>query len=261
MATNPNPSRITNEMWRFWEELKKLQPRTELSGIYASKPGYHNTRAGNSPSNYSVVDSEDKGGPSDKAAALDWTFPDAQSADYDTIIIYSARLLKSGKDKNDPRGNGLREFFGQGDQDTAVEGWDFRYVRPATSDKSHLWHIHFSFDRDKVNDRATFDAVLSILKGETVEQWKAGGAKPPAAPGVVHPEGSRELRLRSPEMAGDDVKYVQEWIGAARAGVADGKFGPKTQEGVRWYQRMRGIKVDGIVGKETWKHMGVRATY
>lgn len=173
MATNPNPARITDAMWWLWEELHTLEPTSELGGIYANKPGYHNTRNANSTLNYSVTDTEDKGGPGDKAAAIDWTFPEAQRASYDRIMKYSERLLTSGLDLNDPRMNGWREFYGQADKDTHVEGWDFRYVRAATSDPSHLWHIHLSEDRDKVESYDNKNNLLSVLRGETVEQWRS----------------------------------------------------------------------------------------
>ncbi|MFG3604615.1 peptidoglycan-binding domain-containing protein [Micromonospora chersina] len=29
----------------------------------------------------------------------------------------------------------------------------------------------------------------------------------------------------------------------------------------RWYQRMRGLTDDGVVGRTTWTRMGVRVTY
>lgn len=57
--------------------------------------------------------------------------------------------------------------------------------------------------------------------------------------------------------AGDDVAYIQRFIGK-KAGRADGYFGPKTREGVLWYQRMRGLKVDGEVGPQTWRSLKVR---
>lgn len=168
---NPNPARITAQLWWFWEQLHKLEPTSQLGGIYANKPGYHKTRAANLPTNYSVQYTLDKLGPSDKAAAVDWTFPEAQSGNYGRIAKYSKRLLDSGKDLDDSRGNFLREFYGNADTDTQVEGWDFQRVSPATSDSSHLWHIHFSFMRYYVDNQDAVEAVLSILKGESVDEW------------------------------------------------------------------------------------------
>jgi len=184
MATNPNPSRVTNEMWYFWESFKQIEPTVLLGGIYANKSGYHNTRAGNQaswPGNYSIVLPPDKLGPSDKSAAIDLTFPSAQAGNFSIIKKYSQRLLNSGKDLKDDRGNYLREFYGNADGNSVVDGWDFYYVRPASSDSSHLWHIHLSFLRNAVTNRTAMDAILSILRGETYAAYKLR-TSPPATP-------------------------------------------------------------------------------
>jgi hypothetical protein len=195
MAASPAQAAdpITDESQWLMQELLRLESGTQNGGIYANKPGYHNTRAQNDSDNYSVRDAEDQGGPSDKAAAYDWTFPEAQgfapasnpdfdaqpaeklvaaAADYSGISKYAKRLLASGRDADDPRMNGWREFYGQADNDGDVEGYDFRYNRDASSDDSHLWHIHLSEDRDKVTSLDNKKALLSVLRGETVEQWR-----------------------------------------------------------------------------------------
>jgi peptidoglycan hydrolase-like protein with peptidoglycan-binding domain len=59
-------------------------------------------------------------------------------------------------------------------------------------------------------------------------------------------------------MTGDDVAYAQRYIGPTRAGPADGVFGARTRAAVRWYQQMRHLGVDGVVGTSTWTAMGVR---
>jgi peptidoglycan hydrolase-like protein with peptidoglycan-binding domain len=64
--------------------------------------------------------------------------------------------------------------------------------------------------------------------------------------------------LATPNLTGDDVAFVQKFIGPAQCGPIDRVFGPRTDAGVRWYQHMRGIAVDGQVGPQTWKQMGVR---
>jgi hypothetical protein len=210
-ADNPNPDRITDDSWWLMQQLLALDPGTQNGGIYAPKSGYHNTRAANDADDYSVRDAEDQGGPSDKAAAYDWTFPEAQglaltsldadaepdlplppvplaaTSDYSNIARYASRLLASGKDPSDPRLDGWREFYGQTDSDSSVEGWDFRYDEAVTSDSSHLWHIHLSEDRDKVTSRANKEALLSVLRGETVEQWlnKSGSPDDVSRDGVI----------------------------------------------------------------------------
>lgn len=64
--------------------------------------------------------------------------------------------------------------------------------------------------------------------------------------------GARWLRKRD---AGSDVRYVQSFIGSDKCGPVDGLYGPKTVSGVRWYQKMRGLVVDGVVGPQTWSHI------
>lgn len=60
----------------------------------------------------------------------------------------------------------MREFFGQSDKDTAVEGWDYRYAEPSTSaDTSHDWHIHFSMSRDALTN-ANMDKLIEVLRGD-----------------------------------------------------------------------------------------------
>jgi peptidoglycan hydrolase-like protein with peptidoglycan-binding domain len=41
-------------------------------------------------------------------------------------------------------------------------------------------------------------------------------------------------------------------------GGTDGIFGPKTEAAVKAFQRHEGIEVDGIVGPDTWKHLGIK---
>ena len=53
---------------------------------------------------------------------------------------------------------------------------------------------------------------------------------------------------------GDDVKKLQEMLNATGNYNldVDGSFGPKTQSAVKDYQKQNNLKVDGIVGVNTW---------
>ena len=57
-------------------------------------------------------------------------------------------------------------------------------------------------------------------------------------------------------MSGDDVKELQQLLIAygfrCDMGEPDGTFGNATDGAVRMYQDARGLKVDGVVGKNTW---------
>lgn len=264
---NPNTGDITDAEWWLWLRLHELEPKSRLGGILASKKGYHGTGQYNLdhyPDNYSIRDAVDRTGPWWKgfASALDWTFPDAQAGDFHTIDKYTSRLVVSALDAADPRLDlVLREFYGNADLDEEVEGYDERKERHVTSDDSHLWHIHMSFTRSKCGDMWGMWALLTVLMGWSVSQWRASlpadAPKPPApAPkppsGLpVHKLGSRVLRNTRPDMRGTDIQVLQKFIGSKWCGKADGIFGDNTESGVRRYQRMRGLKVDGVAGPKT----------
>ena len=61
------------------------------------------------------------------------------------------------------------------------------------------------------------------------------------------------LRLGS---RGDDVKTLQTKLNL----IADGIYGPITDEAVRAFQKANNLTVDGIVGTNTWAKLGVIAT-
>lgn len=150
----------------LWPAMHRLEPESELGGIYANKRGYHNMRKNLPVTDYSVGQFvQDRRGPDDEACAIDWTFRDAQRGDYKTIKVYSKRLLVAGR-TGDPRTKYWREFFGNADDDREVEGWDFAKNRPSTSDTSHLWHIHLSEHREYIGQRAPAEAMASLLAGE-----------------------------------------------------------------------------------------------
>lgn len=270
---NPYASTTTDAVWWLWLRLEELHPAGQLGGTYANKPGFHNTGAKNHstwPNNYSIRDKINQFGPGwTKSSALDWTFPDAQAGKYASIDKYSSRLLASMLDKNDPRLDLiLFEFYGQADNDRTVEGYNEYREEYVSSDSSHLWHIHMSFIRWKVGDFWAMWALLTVLMGWTVAQWRASlpsgtpttpvKPKPPLPAGLpVHAPGSRTIREGA---SGTDVLFVQKFIGEKRAGKPDGKFGPKTTAGVKWYQNMRfgWSKPDGVLerGGQTWRAMG-----
>jgi hypothetical protein len=89
---------------------------------------------------------------------------------------------------------------------------------------------------------------------ESQAAQSGGSVNPP----VVHPSIPtlvRTMKLANPYMTGNDVKSLQSRLlalGYSIVDSADGKFGPKTDKGVRQFQADNGLAVDGIVGKKTW---------
>jgi N-acetylmuramoyl-L-alanine amidase len=65
--------------------------------------------------------------------------------------------------------------------------------------------------------------------------------------------GDRTLYLRAPQLRGDDVRALQERLGALGfdAGRVDGIFGPRTARAVREFQANYGVPADAIVGRST----------
>ena len=65
--------------------------------------------------------------------------------------------------------------------------------------------------------------------------------------------GSRPLYLATPYLRGDDVRHLQEALRRRGADlVADSVFGPATKLAVEGFQRSQGLRVDGVVGRQTW---------
>lgn len=52
---------------------------------------------------------------------------------------------------------------------------------------------------------------------------------------------------------GEDVKILQTRLSL----LADGIFGPLTEEAVKEFQKNNGLAVDGVVGPKTWEKLGV----
>lgn len=159
------PAHTSDALWNFYLKFKKKEKTVKLGGTFAPKPGYHSYRSRLSADDYSRQLAADKVGRSDICAAIDLTMPAAQ------MKKYSARLLASGKNRKDPRGNYLREFYGTVDG-SKVTGWDYQRVGYASSDNSHLWHIHISILRRYAADAKAMDALYSILVGESVTAWR-----------------------------------------------------------------------------------------
>jgi N-acetylmuramoyl-L-alanine amidase len=59
---------------------------------------------------------------------------------------------------------------------------------------------------------------------------------------------------RGPEIT--DIQSRLRSLGAVVDGVeCDGTFGPSTEAAVRWFQRERHLRVDGLVGPDTWEQL------
>ena len=152
------------------DEWEKLYGSATLSGIvgdlaHKARGGYHISRQDQPKTNYSVTRKDDKLGPSNRASAIDMTM---NTSDIKKCHI---RLRDAWKNRaKDPRMkyiNAWNGWDGQGDAGRydVVTGT----ISTATSD--HKWHIHLEVRRRYVNDRTAMDAILSILKGESLSKY------------------------------------------------------------------------------------------
>lgn len=185
MSTNPNPTYVTDEEWRLYEAEIAAVPGAQGSGIYANKPGYHNTVTANKPSDYSVQLPLDKQHPpKDKARALDITMSDAQ------MRLRTGYLWASAKHPEDDRLMPLREFIGTTDSQRVcclIQSGSGDWVEDWGRDSSHFWHVHKSVFTaycdvwDAAPGVPGLEGVLSVWVGESWESWKArkGGSGMP----------------------------------------------------------------------------------
>jgi len=136
-------------------------------------------------------------------------------------------------------------------------GWQ---ARRYTGSDPHTNHVHISGKHGSSNGNGATCTGYNLAAQNSAPTFNVCGPTPPPPPPPPsgHTPGSRALQLQSPHMSGADVAFVQRFIGPKQAGPADGDFGPGTKSGVEWYQRLRTIAVDGVVGPKTWSQMGVR---
>lgn len=106
---------------------------------------------------YSVSASVNQGGDGNWLAGMDI------SIDTPRLIMMCKRLDAAVRAGNLEK---ITEWYGNDDGDNYVDGYDNIANLPATSDSSHLWHLHLSFARSRANDDHT--DVFNVLTGKAV---------------------------------------------------------------------------------------------
>lgn len=102
------------------------------------------------------------GGDGDWLAGMDITVPSAQ------LIPMCQRLdaaVRSGRLEK------ITEWYGNDDGDSQVDGYNNIRNVVATSDSSHLWHLHITFDRGRAGE--DHSDLYEILTGEDMTPEQA----------------------------------------------------------------------------------------
>ncbi|QSB15246.1 peptidoglycan-binding protein [Natronosporangium hydrolyticum] len=226
-------------------------PTWLLGGIWAAKSGYHSSRAynqANHPGNYSIRLSLDLQGPSDKAAAIDYTMSDAE-------MRRRTGYLRDGVERNDPRLYAVREFYGTVNsstvfgriKDSRTGSW-----RVSSADSSHLWHIHISFFRAYVNVWNELSPVLSVLSGESLSAWQDRQGSGGDDNAIVAPSGSPALQVTSPVTQEARVGQLQRALNELGENLTvDNRYTQAVADAVRRMQQAAGIPADGIYGTQS----------
>jgi len=76
---------------------------------------------------------------------------------------------------SDPRAQYINAFNGWFNDSNPAKRYDFVSGQISETSSDHKWHTHLSIRRKWVTSRVASDAILSILRGETVQQYLAGG--------------------------------------------------------------------------------------
>ena len=112
-----------------------------------------------------------------------------------------------------------------------------RYAREITRLKSDVGILD---QRVHQLERTGFHASQSSWPGESWGQPSTPAARTPARPAAVPVQPSTRDIQRALKTAGFDP------------GPVDGKLGSRTRQAVREFQGVKGLQVDGIVGRRTW---------
>lgn len=203
-----------------------------VKGNTAHPRGYHRSRAWVKNSafctnrSYSVTETAGNrsGGDSRWCCALDVKLPTAE------LIAACKRLdaaVRAGRLEK------ITEWYGNDDGDNRVDGYNNIENRVATSDDSHLWHLHMSFDRGRANE--DHGDVFAILTGA---------------------EGIESMLCKKGD-TGENVVALQVMLSTSgfSPGPIDGKYGDATAAALLAARQSLGLTVrDGGANYDGWAY-------
>jgi len=175
---------------------------------------------------------------------------------YDCSGLVVAYLLDNKLIDRDLTANGIFYTICDPISESGLRAGDLVFKKYLTSSKIYHCGVYMG-DGSVVHAKGRDYGV--VREPLSAAGWNRYGRLKMFAGGRSVPTLSRQLKRTSPTMRGDDVREVQQALtakGFDPKGI-DGSYGPNTQKAVIAFQKAAGIKVDGIVGPETWgKLMG-----
>lgn len=96
-------------------------------------------------------------------------------------------------------------------------------------------------------------ASLSQASQPTAVPWSTEPkAAPQPAPVPVPPSAAPASPMLKPTKR--EIQQALKGAGLYKGSV-DGKIGPRTREAIKEFQRVNGLNVDGVVGRQTWERL------
>lgn len=132
-----------------------------------------------------------------------------------------------------------------------------RYLWQTSAWSEGKWHPRCHLQQFQYGEKicgASCD--INRAMAEDFGQWRLGEPAGPGEDPGPAPATRRPLKVTSPPMTGDDVRWVQKKLCSLQLPVVvDGKYGKETRTALRRLQQSRGLAVDGICGPKTWAQL------
>lgn len=213
---NKTPDAVYSVFYHVHEAV----PGARYGGAYTLKPGFHSSVDDNLarwPDNYSIRDAINRREPRNVGRALDISL---SGSDMKRLTGYLADAAAA----DDPRLAPVREFYGTLNGTSvygrAHTGPDTDW-RSSSADSSHLWHIHLSFFTPYVDDWDALAGVVSVLVGESLDDYLSGG--------------TMERNIAEYGDSGTWVAFVQRYLQDFGAKLTrDGRYGNETTAAAKW---------------------------
>ena len=169
--------------------------------------------------------------------------------------------------KSDMTANGLWDYI-VGNKEKGIKPHGKRITRKEVKAGDYLWqgndtnkhHIGYAVNKDYAIESKNHDEGVVLTKIND-RGWNYF-ARPDWYEDVEpdKPILKRELRLTDPYMRGDDIKDAQTLLNdkGYNCGSVDGIFGKKCDIATKNFQNDNGLKVDGIIGKDTAEALGFK---